>query len=278
VEDLVLPEIVDLTLGELSALLKDAVIKVDPDGADARHKERRKEREVIAIPQEDGMSDLYVTGAADHVTTAYNHVNHLAREMKNMPGETRTLPQLCSDISLDLLAGKGTTSEVVTVVQVMIPATMLLNLPTEQNAYLHGYGPIPPALAKQMAADATWRRLITDPLSGTLLDLGRSSYRPSSALRDHVHTRDMTCRAPGCRLPAVRCDIDHVCAWCQGGNTDECNLCCLCKHHHRLKDEPGFSYTRHPDTGQTTWTTPTGKTYTKDLPRLLEPDPDPPPF
>ncbi|WP_345043182.1 DUF222 domain-containing protein, partial [Georgenia daeguensis] len=45
-------------------------------------------------------------------------------------------------------------------------------------AYLEGYGPITPDLARALAAGGTWRRLVTDPVTGTVTHLGRSVYRP----------------------------------------------------------------------------------------------------
>ncbi|HEY3259488.1 MAG TPA: DUF222 domain-containing protein, partial [Pseudonocardiaceae bacterium] len=60
-----------------------------------------------------------------------------------------------------------------------------------------GYGPIPADMTRELAADATWRRLLTDPTSGTLLDVGRTTYKPPTALADFVRARDVTCRFPG---------------------------------------------------------------------------------
>ncbi|TFH50888.1 HNH endonuclease, partial [Actinomyces viscosus] len=37
---------------------------------------------------------------------------------------------------------------------------------------------MPAATAWCLAAGGTWRRLVTDPLSGTVIDVGRSRYRP----------------------------------------------------------------------------------------------------
>lgn len=56
-------------------------------------------------------------------------------------------------------------------VQVVIPHTTLLGH-DDQPCELVGYGPIPADLAREIAADAVWTRLVTDPLSGTLLDHG----------------------------------------------------------------------------------------------------------
>jgi len=83
-----------------------------------------------------------------------------------------------------------------------MPATMLMGL-DEQAGVLAGYGPIPAQAARELAGDATWRRLLTDPLSGQLLDLGRTTYRPSAALAEFVRARDHRCLFPGVRHEAL---------------------------------------------------------------------------
>src|SRR6266542_5750392 len=60
-----------------------------------------------------------------------------------------------------------------------MPATMLMGL-TEHSAELAGYGPIPAQVARELAADGTWRRLLTDPATGHLLDY---SPDPRTTLR-----------------------------------------------------------------------------------------------
>ena len=38
--------------------------------------------------------------------------------------------------------------------------------------------PVPAVVARALAAGGTWRRLVTDPVSGTVVDVGRTRYRP----------------------------------------------------------------------------------------------------
>ena len=59
-------------------------------------------------------------------------------------------------------------------------------------------------------------------------------YTPSRALADFVRCRDLTCRFPGCEVPAQRCDFDHTIAY-PVGPTCASNLKCLCRFHHLLK-------------------------------------------
>jgi hypothetical protein len=76
-----------------------------------------------------------------------------------------------------------------------------------------------------------------------------------------VRIRDQRCTAPGCRMPAVRCDLDHVVRH-PDGPTCPCNLHPLCRHHHRLKHLTRARVRRLPD-GSTDWVLPTGHRYVR---------------
>jgi hypothetical protein len=104
---------------------------------------------------------------------------------------------------------------------------------------------------------ATWRRLVTDPLSGSLLDVGTTRYRPPAPLVRHVRLRDVTCRWPGCLCPAERCDLDHTSTWPNGDTSAE-NLTALCRRHHRLKTFGRYRMERS-DRGETVVVGPLGR-------------------
>ncbi len=87
-----------------------------------------------------------------------------------------------------------------------------------------------------------------------------AGYVPSNLLRHLVQVRQRTCFHPGCRRPAVRCDLDHTIPFDQGGRTCECNLAPLCRHHHRCKQADGWQLTQTKP-GQMTWRTPSGRIY-----------------
>ena len=55
-------------------------------------------------------------------------------------------------------------------------------------------------------------------------------------------------------------DVDHVIAHPRGP-TELANLMCLCRHHHRLKQEPRWAVQMTPE-GVVTWTTPIGDEFT----------------
>ena len=213
------------------------------------------------------------------------------------PGDGRTREQRRADalvqLALDRLAGVcahcGDAPAVPRpVINVTVALSTLLSLDA-RPAELAGHGPIPAELARALANDpnGTWRRLVTDE-HGTLVDVGRRTYRPPAALRRHVITRDRTCRFPGCNRRADDSDLDHLTRWADGGSTSHTNLHALDPRHHHAKDEHGWTPHRRPD-GTTCWTSPTGHTYhvpPEELPvdttvqpdPAQLPDPAPPPF
>ncbi len=144
-------------------------------------------------------------------------------------------------------------------VNVTIDLPTLLGL-AENPGQLSGYGAIPASVARELASDATWKRFITDPQTGNLLDYGREKYEPPQALVDFLLARDRTCRFPGCRQPASRTDIDHAESWESGGETTPENLGLLCRRHHRLKTHGKWSLVSNAD-GSCNWTSPIGKNY-----------------
>ena len=120
---------------------------------------------------------------------------------------------------------------------------------------------VPALTAWALAAGGTWRRLVTDPVGGTVVDVGRTRYRPPAGLADLVRARDRACVFPTCQTPACRCDIDHLTAWSQGGTTSLDNLATLCEAHHRLKHTPGWALTRDQASGILSWHTPDKTVY-----------------
>jgi len=89
-------------------------------------------------------------------------------------------------------------------------------------------------------------------------------YRPSKKLADFVRCRDLTCRFPGCRVPATNCDLDHTIPW-PCGPTAASNLKCLCRRHHLLKTfwggQKGWR-DQQLDDGTIVWTAPDNRTHT----------------
>jgi len=144
-----------------------------------------------------------------------------------------------------------------------VTINITMDLPTalgmaDNSAELVGYGPIPASIARTLSADAKWKRFITDPMTGNLLDYGRETYVPPQPLVDFLAARDRICRFPGCSQPSRVTDIDHAIPWEEGGRTSPSNLGLLCRRHHRMKTHNGWNLKSHED-GSCTWTSPSGK-------------------
>lgn len=83
--------------------------------------------------------------------------------------------------------------------------------------------------------------------TGATLDVGRKTRTVPPAIRRALETRDTGCRFPGCT--ARHCDAHHIVHWANGGPTCLDNLVLLCRRHHRLLHEGG--YTIRPGAGRT---------------------------
>jgi len=91
---------------------------------------------------------------------------------------------------------------------------------------------------------------------GEALSIGRRSQRVTHALRRALEARDQTCCFPGCANEA-RLDAHHILHWVKDGYTEPPNLALLCKRHHRMVHEGGYTMERLPD-GAWRFTRPTG--------------------
>jgi hypothetical protein len=153
----------------------------------------------------------------------------------------------------------------------------------EGPADLAGRSPIDSATARELAGNTpSWDRLLTHPVTGTVLEC--DTYRPTNAMIRLLRARDRRCRFPGCRQPAIRCELDHTIAASHGGPTHVRNLAHLCKRHHDVKHHTRWQV-RQLTGGRLVWTSPTGRVYREDAPPPLvtfttsgPPDPGGPPF
>ena len=102
-------------------------------------------------------------------------------------------------------------------------------------------------------------------LDGSVHDVGRKTRTIPPALRRALEARDRGCRFPGCGLRFT--DAHHVRHWADGGETKLENLVLLCRFHHRLVHEEG--YTLHFPQGE--------RPYFLDPRMRLLPDVPPPP-
>jgi hypothetical protein len=252
------------TASQIRSLVRRAILRVDPDGAQRRHEQARAGRRVVLEPREEGMAELTAFLPADQATAVYRRVDALARGARVF-GDERGADARRADVFVNLLLGRrepGVTGEpggLRPLVHVTVSASTLAGA-DNKPAVLDGYGPVGAAFARQIATDPTgvWKRLVTDPVDESLSDHSRKTYRPPSALDDFVRARDVTCRFPGCGRSAQHSDLDHTIPWPKGPTTAG-NLGALCRRHHRLKHETTWQLTQI--NGRFCWTSPTGRRY-----------------
>ena len=253
------------TPAQTAAACRRAALAVDPDHAQVRCEAARRRRRAWVRPLPDGMASIEVTGRAELVDAAWLRIDALAQRQLpggDTDGARPTLDQARADTVLQLLLG---TSErladapgVSVQLDVVVPIGTVLGV-SDEPGQLPGHGPLPAAVVRELAGDATWRRFLCDD-DGVVTGVGRRRYRPPAALADAVRARDLTCRFPGCRRRAVACDLDHTRAF-PAGPTDAANLGAYCRHHHRVKHRAGWSVVQG-DAGRMAWTSPSGAEYT----------------
>jgi len=255
--------------------VRGTIARLSPEIFEAASEHARDCRKVTMYSEPDGMATIVALLPAADAQTVMLAIDALARHESEINGGDVSISPLDDERTLDMKRADALTSLAATFLANNVesykphrrPVTvnLTIDLPTllglsENPGILAGYGAIPATVARELAADGKWKRFITDPVSGELLNLGRETYEPPQALIDFLTARDRTCRFPGCRQPARVGDIDHAKSWDAGGETSISNLGVLCRRHHRMKTHGGWELKSRGD-GSCTWTSPTGKIY-----------------
>jgi hypothetical protein len=190
--------------------------------------------------------------------------------------DDRTMDQLRADVLSDLVLGgapvidptmgvdgRGALGAIRAKVQVVITSDTLTGK-DGHPAEAVGTGLVDADTVRELAAQtATWDRMFIDPVTRTPVET--DSYRPLPAMRRLLQTRDQHCRFPGCRRPAIRCEIDHTIDHATGGHTHIYNLAHLCQRHHSMKQFTKWQV-RQVGGGVLVWTSPLGRVYREDVP------------
>ncbi|MFI7065502.1 DUF222 domain-containing protein [Kribbella sp. NPDC050124] len=138
-------------------------------------------------------------------------------------------------------------------IEVLIPITTLVGI-DENPCDLTGYGPIPAEMARRIAGDGTWRRLLTDPTNGMVLEASTTRHDPGAIVSETLLARHPVCAWPGCNRTSRECDRDHATPFARTGRTRLAGLVPYCEYHHVIKDNRawGWTTTDHPDGSVTT--------------------------
>ncbi|GGN02405.1 hypothetical protein GCM10009721_32040 [Terrabacter tumescens] len=296
--------------------LTRACLAADRDAAERRRTARRR-RGAHAQITGDGLGMLTVINDADKIVAAMERADAVARAAR-ADGDPRDLDTLRADVITDTLmfgwptdpsptsptAGSpaaGATRDEgscekwysrlgrrpAAAITLVVPFTTALGL-TDAPCEVRGHGWVTAEHARQIMLNdgSTWRRLAVDADTGAALHLETRAYQPTPAMRAHVEAVDGTCRAPGCTVPAARCDLDHDTPWPEG-RTEVANLSSKHRAHHNLHTHGHWLVSREGD--RVRWRTKAARRYDTHPKDWLEavrdaavitppPVSDPPPF
>jgi hypothetical protein len=273
VEAEILPRAAGLTGAELRTALRDAARRVDPDWGVRMFAKNRKTRRVgFDHRGTDGLVLMYAYLPPVEAVAMKEHLQQAAQVPSPDPGDDRNVDERMADALIGCVLGT-TPGDVTTPLTPKVITRLLISLPTllglrQDTGELAGYGPIPAGMARQLATDSEFQRMIYHPVDGHLLDYHTRTYRPPKDLDTYIRARDRHCRFPGCTRPAQNCDLDHTQPFRhhpdpddQGGSTSAGNLASLCRFSHRAKTHGHYQTRQDPD-GTLHLSTPLGRTYT----------------
>jgi hypothetical protein len=127
-----------------------------------------------------------------------------------------------------------------------------------EGSPVEGGGIVGPEAVARLLCHSRVQAVLEDR-DGTPVRLGRTSRNPSAFMLRQLRYRDSGCVFPGCGS-RLFLKAHHVSWWSAGGRTDLDNLVLLCRFHHVLVHEMGWSLTRRPN-GAVRWYRPDGRRF-----------------
>jgi len=289
-EDDVLPWAQTLIYSAFRSRVIAARERLHTEPMEERHQRAAQYRGVTLEPGEDGVGFLTIRDANEVITAIYNRVTDIARP--TFAGDPRTLAQRRADVATEILlkgdlcavtddttdtgnaagnadghnggdgqsvGGRRLGHGIVAQVHIEIPVLTLLGADTAP-ATLNGTIPIDPATARRLVADAPgFYRLLTDPITGSVIAFDdRFRYLPRS-LRRAVQLVDGTCTAPWCDATANESDGHHPTEWARSRDTSLDNSALACGPDHRTIHNTRWTMVKLP-TGDKQWISPCGRT------------------
>jgi hypothetical protein len=152
------------------------------------------------------------------------------------------------------LAERASTADAYQVVVHVDVATLGVSAETGDGCRLEDGEPLPAAAARRLCCDGSVVRVLER--DGKTISLRQKTRTIPPAMRRALRIRDGGCTFPGC-TQRYHVDGHHIEHWADGGETNLDNLTQLCRHHHRLLHEGGFSVRR--DSSGVTFFRPGGK-------------------
>jgi hypothetical protein len=189
--------------------------------------------------------------------------------------DERSRGQVMADTLVERVTGRPAEAPESVAVNLVISDETLLG-GDDAPADIHGYGPIPAAVARRLVDRAvadkrsrcTLRRLYRHPKSGRLVAMESRSRCFPRGLAMFIGLRDQTCRTPYCDAPIRH--RDHAQPHHRDGPTSAENGLGECERCNYAKESPGWRVTAGTDEGvhAAEFVTPTGTSYRSTAPPL----------
>jgi len=229
--------------GQFTSLAKNFEHRIDAEGALAETNRAHTRRYLHLSEPQDGM--VRIDGLLDAEGGATVRTA-LAPFMKPIKDDERTYGQRQHDalIELCLQRAGGRRDGAGPRPQLIIRASLdtLAGRTGAPAGELEGGGTVPAATVQRYACDTAISHITG---KGELdHELNQASRTIPASTRRALEARDQHCVFPGCDRPLSWCDGHHLVWWINGGPTELPNLALLCRHHHRMVHEEGWTLER----------------------------------
>ena len=229
--------------GQFTSVTKNFEHRVDAEGALNEANRAHARRYLHLSEPQNGM--MRIDGLLDAEGGATVR-SALQAFMKPMKDDERSYGQRQHDALIELCRqrGGGKRDGAGPRPQLIIRASLetLAGIPGAPAGEIEGGGTVPAATVQRFACDTAIVRLTG---RGELEhELSHATRTVPPATRRALEARDRHCVFEGCDRPLNWCDGHHLVWWTKGGPTTLPNLALLCRPHHRMVHEEGWTLER----------------------------------
>ncbi|RYU10665.1 HNH endonuclease signature motif containing protein [Nocardioides iriomotensis] len=257
-------------LAQLDRLVEEALVRFEPDLADARRRAAADGRHVTVHTDQVGYNGTV------HLEGDLDLADALDLDAALITGAARLADLGCTD-SLDvrrahalgeLARGTDPTLELPVpgrevVLHVHVTPDAITDQPGTHLARVDNTRSFVDADQVRTWCGTPGTTVTVRPVLDLDEHISSTAYETPDRLAEQANEVDETCVFPWCSRPAWSADCDHVHPHAEGGTTCSCNIARLCRRHHRLKTHTAWHYTVL-ERGSYLWTSPHGLGFLRD--------------
>jgi len=229
--------------GQFVSVAKNFEHRIDGEGALSEANRAHARRYLHLGEPQDGMVRIDGLLDAEGGATVRSALQVFMKPSKN---DTRSHGQRQHDALIELCRQRagGKRDGAGPRPQLIIRASIdtLAGNPGAPAGELEGGGTVPAATVQRFACDTAIARITGQGELEHELNHATRTIPPST--RRALEARDQHCVFPGCDRPLSWCDGHHLVWWIKGGPTTLPNLALLCRRHHRMVHEEGWTLER----------------------------------